>query len=158
MLMNQLIILKAGNWRERIKHSSCFSYMNSTIVAEGKFLLTEVFQLTEEEGKRKLEQDITILQFTHHWINGARHWLPAAANITERGAARQHVLPDRRYAANYEAVVPKTIKPESIKPPESTANLQETQKSKLPLTMGMQLVKDRLWEIFQQEQPSFSNK
>lgn len=39
----------------RIKHSSCFSYMNSTIVDEGKFPFIEVFQLTEEEGETELE-------------------------------------------------------------------------------------------------------
>lgn len=40
--------------------------MNPTIVDEGKFLFIEVFQLTEEEGKTELEQNITILQSMHH--------------------------------------------------------------------------------------------
>ena len=44
--------------------------MNPTIVDEGKFLFIEVFQLTEEEGKTELEQNIAILQSMHHWING----------------------------------------------------------------------------------------
>lgn len=40
--------------------------MNSTIVDEGTFLFIEVFQLTEEEGKTELEQNITILPLMRH--------------------------------------------------------------------------------------------
>ena len=50
--MNQTIIFKTGKQRERIQHSSCSSYMNSTIVDEGKFLFIELFQLTERKGRQ----------------------------------------------------------------------------------------------------------
>lgn len=45
--------------------------MNSTIVDEGTFLFIEVFQLTEEEGKTELEQNITILPLMRHGSNRA---------------------------------------------------------------------------------------
>lgn len=49
------------NKGKRIRHSSCFSYMNSAIVDKGKFLFINIFQLTEEEGKTEVEE-------YHHFI------------------------------------------------------------------------------------------
>lgn len=121
MLMNQPIILKTGKYRERIEHSSRFSYMNSTIVDEGKFLFTEVFQWTEEEGKTDLEQNSAILQFTHHWIHGVWHRLSAAANVTRRRATWGHVLPDRKMRQHLRSSCT-PMKPESMRSLETTGH------------------------------------
>lgn len=98
--------------------------MNSTIVDEGTFLFIEVFQLTEEEGKTELEQNITILPLMHHWINGV--W-PYGQLLTSPKEKQPDIMcfltkgPTR----SYEAILAKTVEPESIEPLESIANLQE---------------------------------
>lgn len=98
--------------------------MNSIIVDEGTFLFIEVFQLTEEEGRTELEQNITILQLMHHWINGARHSRQLLASPKEKWPDIMCFL-TKEPTASYEAVLANTVEPESTEPLASTGGHAE---------------------------------